>query len=82
MQAKIQKWGNSQGLRLSKNMLKDIQLEVGDEVDIAVVDSTIVIAPLKNIRGKYRLKDLVAKMPKDSKTGEIDWGKPAGKEVW
>ena len=34
MLAKIQKWGNSQGLRISKNLLSDAQLDVGDEVDI------------------------------------------------
>ncbi len=33
MLAKIQKWGNSQGLRLTKNLLEDAQLDVGDEVD-------------------------------------------------
>ena len=31
MLAKIQKWGNSQGLRLAKNLLADAQLDVGDE---------------------------------------------------
>ncbi len=29
MLAKIQKWGNSQGLRLTKNLLEDAQLDVG-----------------------------------------------------
>ena len=28
MLAKIQKWGNSQGLRLSKNLLADAQLDI------------------------------------------------------
>jgi hypothetical protein len=31
MLAKIQKWGNSQGLRLTKNLLADAKLGVGNE---------------------------------------------------
>ena len=36
MLAKIQKWGNSQGLCLTKTLLTDAHLGVGDEVDISV----------------------------------------------
>ena len=54
MHTKIQKWGNSQGLRLAKNVLEDARLGVGDEVDVAVRDGIIVIAPIKKIRGRYR----------------------------
>ena len=82
MLTKIQKWGNSQGLRLAKNVLEDANLEVGDEVDVAVRDDIIVIAPIRKIRGRYRLEDLVAQIPEDYHAGEVDWGVPVGKEVW
>jgi len=82
MLAKIQKWGNSQGLRLPKNLLADAQLGVGDEVDISVKDGIMIVTPAKKIRGKHRLKDLVARIPKNYQTGEVDWGEPVGKEVW
>lgn len=82
MLTKIQKWGNSQGLRLPKNLLIDAQLGVGDDVDISVKDGVMIITPAKMIRGKYNLKDLVARIPKDIQTGEMDWGEPVGKEVW
>ena len=82
MLSKIQKWGNSQGLRIPKNLLIDAQLGVGDEVDINVKDGIIVVTPTKIVRGKYNLKDLVARIPKDSHTEEVDWGEPVGKEVW
>lgn len=82
MLAKIQKWGNSQGLRLTKNLLIDAQLGVGDEVDISVKDGIMILTPTKKIRGKHSLKDLVARIPKNYKTGEVDWGEPVGKEVW
>ena len=82
MLTKIQKWGNSQGLRLTKNVLEDARLEVGDEVDVAVRDDIIVIAPIRKIRGRYRLEDLVAQIPEDYHANEVDWGVPVGKEVW
>jgi len=82
MIARIQKWGNSQGLRLAKHLLADARLDVGDEVDISIKDGTMVIAPIKRTRGKHNLKDLVDHIPESYRPGEIDWGKPAGKEVW
>ncbi len=82
MVTKIQKWGNSQGLRLGKQVLDDARIAVGDSVDVAARDGVIVIAPVKRIRGKQSLQDLVSRIPKDYKTREIDWGKPRGREVW
>ena len=82
MLTKIQKWGNSQGIRLAKKMLADAQLGVGDEVDISVKDGIIIVAPAKRIRGRYNLKDLVARIPENYQAGEVDWGEPVGKEVW
>ncbi len=82
MLTKIQKWGNSQGLRLAKNLLSDAQLGVGDEVDVRVKDGIIVVIPAKRIRGRHNLKDLVARIPENYQTEEIDWGHPTGKEVW
>ena len=82
MLTKIQKWGNSQGLRLAKNLLADAQLGVGDEVDISVKDGIMIVTPAKRIRGRQSLKDLVARIPENYQTGEVDWGEPVGKEVW
>ena len=82
MLAKIQKWGNSQGLRLTKNLLADAQLSIGDEVDVSVKDGILIITPAKKIRGKHRLEDLVACIPENYQSDEVDWGKPVGKEVW
>jgi antitoxin MazE len=82
MLAKIQRWGNSQGLRISKNLLLDAQLDVGDEVDITVKKGIMIVAPAKRIRGRHNLKDLVALIPESYQPGEVDWGEPIGKEAW
>jgi len=82
MLAKIQKWGNSQGLRLAKNLLADAQLGVGDEVDISVKDGIMIVTPAQKIRGRHKLKDLVARIPENYQTSEVEWGEPVGKEAW
>jgi len=82
MVTKIQKWGNSQGLRLAKQVLKDAQISVGDDVDVTVRDGLIVVAAARRVRGQRSLKELVSRIPKNYKTDETDWGQPVGKEVW
>ena len=66
MVTKVQKWGNSQGLRFPKVLLEDAQVKVGDSVQVSVQGQKIIIEPLKKIRGKYNLRALVSRMPKDS----------------
>ena len=82
MVTKVQKWGNSQGLRIAKHVLEDARIEVGDDVSITVQDGVIVISPVKRVRSKYDLSRLISRIPKDYKADQIDWGKPVGKEVW
>jgi len=82
MVTKVQSWGNSQGLRLSRQVLEEAQISVGDEVDLSVHDGVIVIAPSRRVRGRCNLKELVAQIPRDHKPHEVDWGEPVGDEVW
>jgi antitoxin MazE len=82
MVTKIQKWGNSQGLRLAKQVLDEAHISVGDDVDVKTRDGLIVISPVRRVRGKRSLQELVSRMPKDYKAEETDWGKPVGREVW
>jgi antitoxin MazE len=74
MLTKIQKWGDTQGLSLAKNLLSDANLDVGDEVDISVKDGIIMLIPAKRIRGRHRLEDIVADIPENYQAREVDWG--------
>ncbi len=80
--AKVQNWGNSQGVRLSKRILEDAGISVGDEVDVVVQNGVILIMPLQWTRGKISLRDLVSRIPKRYRMKEVDWGKLRGREVW
>ncbi|GAB4360522.1 MAG: AbrB/MazE/SpoVT family DNA-binding domain-containing protein [Cyanophyceae cyanobacterium] len=82
MITKIQKWGNSQGLRLSRDLLADVRIAVGDAVEVRVHEGSIVITPARRVRGRLDLEQLVARIPEDYQPEELDWGAPVGREVW
>ena len=82
MIAKIQQWGNSQGIRFPLTLLRNAHISTGDEVNLSVRKGEIVIKPTKANRKKYKLNDLLKKMPENYSPNEIDFGKPTGKEVW
>jgi antitoxin MazE len=82
MVTRVQKWGNSQGLRLSKELLSDAEIGVGDAVEVAVHDGALVVTPVRRVRGALDLEQLVTAIPRGYKPGEADWGPPVGGEVW
>lgn len=82
MITKVKKWGNSQGLRLSKELLSQVDMSVGDAVEVAVQDGALIVTPVRRVRGALDLEELVSSIPKDYTTEALDWGGPAGAEVW
>jgi len=86
MQTTIVKWGNSQGVRLPKAFLKNIQITENDPVDIILENEKIVIKKIiskKHKTTKQRLIEFYGEkydrnvLPQK----EIDWGKPVGNEI-
>lgn len=82
MITKIQQWGNSQGVRLSKTLLSDADIAVGDSVDITIHNGSLVVTPVRRVRGGHDLRALVRRIPKGTKSEELVWGTPVGREVW
>ncbi len=82
MVTKIQRWGNSQGIRLSKQALREAEIEVGDAVDVVVQEGAIVVRPVRRVRGRYDLSELVRRIPEGREPEELDWGPAVGREAW
>ena len=82
MVTRVQKWGNSQGLRVSKEILDEVHISIGDAVQVSVRKGAILIKPVRKSRKKFDLKDLIARMPKEYQPESEEWGKPIGKELW
>ena len=44
MEIRIQKWGNSYGIRIPSNIIKSLNIKVNDVLDIEQIDKKIVIS--------------------------------------
>ena len=82
MITKVQKWGTSQGIRLSRELLAQANIAVGDTVDVVMRDSVLVVLPVRRVRGRMDMEQLIREIPAGYKPGELDWGPRAGREVW
>lgn len=78
MEAKIQKWGNSLGVRIPAAIAKELSLKNGSPVEIEVEMSRIVIRP----KEKYDLNALLEGITDRNVHTEFDLGAAEGKEVW
>ena len=87
MRTTLQRWGNSQGVRLPKSIIESMGMNVGAPVIVEVSGdgSRITITPAtesRPVRGRHRIEDLIAESAPNAFSGEHDWGKAHGKEIW
>jgi len=77
---RVQRWGNSHGLRLPKQVLELADIGVDDEVELVVSEHQILV---KKVRHRpYDLAELVSRIPNGYKAEEVDFGPPVGREEW
>lgn len=79
MSTRVQKWGNSLGVRIPKACAEEAGLQSGAEVEISVEEGVLVVRPT---RASYRLADLVERITPRNRHDEIDTGDSVGREVW
>jgi antitoxin MazE len=80
MQTKIQKWGNSLGLRIPRSFAAEAQVEEGATVDLSVQEGQLLVRPLR-VR-KYSLSALLRKVNRANLHGEVSTGRAVGREAW
>jgi antitoxin MazE len=78
MSGKIQKWGNSLGIRIPKTVVEKLNLSENSEVEVEHKDGAIMIFPVKK---KYSLNAMLDQITKDNCHTESDI-KAEGNEVW
>lgn len=88
MYATVQRWGNSQGLRLPKALLDALGIHENDRVELTQAGDTItirkaVVAPHKTLEERLTAFYGVPlqEVPR-SESPEFNWGNPEGNEVW
>jgi len=80
MAATVAKWGNSLAVRIPQNLAKEIHLAEGSEIDLGVVDGTLVIKPRR--RKRYSLDELIQGITPENLHAETNSGIAVGNEVW
>lgn len=81
MKTKIQKWGNSFGVRLPMDIINDNKIMAGTPVKISEKNNKIIIEYFPNKR-KTNLNEMLDNINDKNLHSENNWGEPQGKEVW
>lgn len=80
METRIQKWGNSLGVRLPQEVLKDTGLREGSCVNIIRKKKNVLIESCAYETPK--LETLVRRINSKNVHREISWHNSYGKEIW
>ena len=88
IQTNVRRWGNSQGIRLTKEIMTQMNLQENDTVAINVYDGKMTVEKInkpKYLNLTERLESFY-KRPIDEiyveSTQEVDVGDPKGSEIW
>lgn len=78
MTVRVQKWGNSLGVRIPRDIARQSLIREGAELDISVESGRVILVPAK----VPTLAALLARMKPEDRPELIEWGSPVGGEVW
>lgn len=79
MKTELAKWGNSLALRIPRAVAAAAEAAEGTEVDVTFEAGAIVI---RTATRRYSLEQLLEGISPENTPEPIDWGTPAGNEVW
>ena len=80
MQAQVKKWGNSQGIRIPKEVLQEANISLDEVLDVEVSNGRItLVKPFRHKTLEERAAEYGGKL---TLGGELDWGEPVGREMW
>ena len=80
MQTQVKKWGNSQGVRLPKEVLEMAGFSLNDVLSVNVSNGVIMLT--REFKHKTLEERDAAFGGELNLDGEYDWGEPLGREVW
>lgn len=78
MTVRVQRWGNSLGVRIPREIAKKSAIREGAELEVSVTRGRVVLQPLR----VPSLRQLLAALKPENRPELADWGRPVGKEVW
>ena len=80
MEARLQRWGNSVGIRIPSNILKSLDLKINDILELKEENEKIIItkSETKKISLERKFKDYKG----ENLAKEFNWDDPKGREIW
>ena len=78
MLTKVQRWGNSLGVRIPRTMARELKLEHGTQVELIEEPDRIIIQRMKG----PQLKELLDGISAENVHGEVELEGPIGRESW
>ena len=79
MEARLQKWGNSDGIRIPSNILKSLNLKTNDKLELKQEDDKIIISKAKT---NISLAEKVKAYQGENLSKDFEWDEARGKEIW
>ena len=80
MQTKVQKWGNSLGVRIPRGLAEEVGLGAGTEVSLTAKDGELVLRP--SVPTRLRLPDLLVGVTPENIHASINTGDAEGAEAF
>lgn len=80
MEARIQRWGNSAGIRIPSSILKSLNIKTNDVLNIEQEDDKIIITIPK--KKKISLSDKFKEYKGKNLAKEFSWDETVGREIW
>jgi antitoxin MazE len=80
METRVQKWGNSLAVRLSKHVVRESNIREGSYVAIDVDEGKIIL----EVKGskRYSLRKLLTKVTRTNIHRGFESRAPVGREIW
>jgi antitoxin MazE len=80
MRVLVKKWGNSASVRIPAAVMAAARIELDQAVEVREEAGRIIIEPLRE--DTFKLAVLVDDITSDNLHESIEFGSPAGQEVW
>ena len=80
MQTRVQKWGNSLGVRIPRGLAEQVGLGAGTDVSLSAKDGELIVKP--SIPSRLSLDDLLAEVSEANLHSPIDTGSAVGAELF
>ena len=79
MTTTIQKWGNSQGIRIPRYLLEALKWNCDEELVVSAKDDKLII---EKANKRKDINELFYGFNEEYQPVDMDWGSPKGEEIW